>query len=619
MNIDECNERGIMKRLIVTLSVVMTLILLVTSCSSPTPQTSAPTTVAGTVVQPTSTSSIVPTKTAVPTSSAATIPASDSPKYGGILTIIKDKDTLTFDDCYQWASNSWSFHFTNEELMLGDWTRGPAGTGEVSWLIWAGFDYIDKYATGGLAEKWEIDWTNLTITFNIRKGVYFHNKAPTNGREMTSADVAFSINRQWSTPGSWLLLNHAKPVSVTTPDKYTVVIKFPSFGDLASTYLQVGDMTMIWPADAVQKFGDMRDWRNSLGTGPFMLTDYVKGSAMTFVRNPNHWDKDPIGSGKGNKLPYVDGAKLLIIPDVSTQLAAMRTGKADRGLFMWDMAESLKKSNPELLQASYIRGPLGLIHMRQDNPEFPWSKKEVRQALHMAVDYKAVSDGYYGGTAEWYCTPTSGEKEYKDWHIPFEQLPQNVRNIWTYQPEKAKKMLADAGYANGFTMEIVCTVQHIDLLSIYKDYWSKIGVTLVLDPKDTSVFNSIRASRGHKHAYFGSTSIALTFNMSIWRDWHKSSQNMSMFDDLAPDKAYYDLWANYSDYNKVCQIYKDITPYMLEQAWFIPTPGYREYTVWQPWLKGYHGEYGTGNSNEPSFMRWIWIDQDLKEKMTGNR
>ncbi len=73
----------------------------------------------------------------------------------------------------------------------------------------------------------------------------------------------------------------------------------------------------------------MQDWRNSVGTGPFMLTDFVSNSKATFVRNPNYWMKNPCGPGEGDQLPYVDGVKLLIIPDPATAVSAFRTGKLD--------------------------------------------------------------------------------------------------------------------------------------------------------------------------------------------------------------------------------------------------------------------------------------------------
>jgi peptide/nickel transport system substrate-binding protein len=102
-----------------------------------------------------------------------------------------------------------------------------------------------------------------------------------------------------------------------------------------------------YPPETVAKYGDMKDWQNAVGTGPFMLTDYVSGSSITFARNPDYWMKDPLHPQ--NQLPYVDGVKLLIIPDTSTALSALRTGKLDvMEAVVWDDTVSLKKTSPDL-------------------------------------------------------------------------------------------------------------------------------------------------------------------------------------------------------------------------------------------------------------------------------
>ena len=87
---------------------------------------------------------------------------------------------------------------------------------------------------------------------------------------------------------------------------------------------------MVVPPEVMQKYGDMTNWKNSVGTGPFMLTDWIPGSEAVYVRNPNYWMKDPIGPGKGNQLPYLDGVSIVILPDASTQQAALRTAKIDQ-------------------------------------------------------------------------------------------------------------------------------------------------------------------------------------------------------------------------------------------------------------------------------------------------
>lgn len=342
---------------------VVAVLALVSCGPAATTPTTTPTEVKGTVTQPTTpTTPTTPTKPQTPTSA----PATAAPKYGGTLTVIWNQDLSMFDDAYaNLPPSAISALLTHDELWQGDWSKGPAGTNEVTWGITGFESYMwSKFVTGNLAESWEITGPgNGTVILHIRKGVYWHNKPPTNGRELTSDDVAFSIDRAHTLPTSYLSKIGVKPTSITTPDKYTVVISYPDVATMADNLLRVADFMFIWPKDAVLTAkNDMRDWHLDIGTGPFMLTDYVKSSSYTTVRNPNYWMKDPVGPGKGNQLPYVDGVRFLIIPDVSTQEAAMRTGKADQGVFNWD--SSLIKNNPRNIESesSHPRQRWSILH-----------------------------------------------------------------------------------------------------------------------------------------------------------------------------------------------------------------------------------------------------------------
>jgi len=94
-----------------------------------------------------------------------------------------------------------------------------------------------------------------------------------------------------------------------------------------------GDLLLENP-EAVKMWGDVNDWHHAIGTGPFILKDFVSGSAATLVSNPNYWGYDE--RYPQNKLPYIDTLKVLIIPDQATALAALRTGKVD--VIGWDFA-----------------------------------------------------------------------------------------------------------------------------------------------------------------------------------------------------------------------------------------------------------------------------------------
>ena len=202
------------------------------------------------------------------------------PKYNGILTITEPVDVFGFDPHIFFKGNVYSARFTCDELLTGDWTKGPAGTGEVDWT--AGEANRPDLLTGELAESWEMP-DRETLIYHIRKGVHWQDKPPVNGREFTAEDAAFNIRRDYAKGGYRYIANHPlgkEPQSVTALDRWTVEVKVPAefFNYLA---IAIGDYCEMVPPESVALYGDMKNWRNAVGTGPYLLTDYVPGSSLT--------------------------------------------------------------------------------------------------------------------------------------------------------------------------------------------------------------------------------------------------------------------------------------------------------------------------------------------------
>jgi peptide/nickel transport system substrate-binding protein len=607
----------------VVASCLIALVLVITSCgSATTTQTTAPTTVQVTAAQPTSPTSTTSPTTIAPTKAAPTSSISTTPVYGGVITVAQDFDTNTFDDCYTWsaASVSWSVNITNDELLDGDWSAGPAGRGETTWLLASGWDGMERFEkNAGLSESWEMSKDAVTWTFHLRKGARFAVNPSSaaaklvNGREITADDVVASMNRQWSIPVSHAATTNGinKPISITATDKYTVVFKWKEFAQLTATVQSLGDLYHIWPKEALATYNnDMRDWRLSVGTGPFILTDYVKGSSATYVKNPDFWKTYNIpGPGFGKQLPFIDGLKVLVITDKSTRMAAMRTGKVDQTWrWLYEDYASLSKSNPEFKDAYYVDA-FGSIYFKMEDNTQPWANLKVRQALLLATDLKGILKDFYQGHGA-IATNASPMPEYKDLYIPMENLPVDVQELYTYNPDKAKQYLKDAGYANGFTCSIVCNATMVDLLSVIKDQWSKVGVTLTLDLKDAAVYNGIRAARSQKELLFGSAGMALLLFYQPSRPGAASNYGNS--NDPKIMEFWQQVWDEYLNWDLRCKIFKDSSPYVMRQVYQILTPFYEIHTIWQPWIMGYHGEFGTGNSDLNTWTQYVWLDLGLK-------
>jgi len=524
----------------------------------------------------------------------------EKPKYGGELVTSRSTDIRGFDPVYTPGSFMATRFYTNEELLYEDYTKSLAGTGEGGY--WTGEVFSGVYV-GSLAESWEVP-DSRTVIFHIRQGVHWHDKPPVNGREFTADDFVYSYLRNYNTPGTWHYTQWPRELvdalEVTAPDKYTVVVKAPS--PVAAEILRVGgNWEFVIPREMVELHGDMTDWRNSCGTGPFELVDYVNMSSATFVRNPNYWQKHP---WFGDQLPYVDSMKWLIIPDLSTRVAALRTGKILALGVTWDEAEALIRTNPELKWKENAPWGSWIIGMRTDKPELPFQDVRVRQALNLAFNNQAVIDDYYSGYAEMIDYPVSNFPENRLMYTPLEELPEVVQELYGYHPEKAKQLLAEAGYPNGFTTSIICTATQVDLLSIVKDNWEKIGVILNLEVREVPVYRSIDYRRSFEEMFMGGS-------ISYWpRSWNNfipdNYLNNSMIDDPVMNEAIQYWVDNSIDWEGCNRVAKEAFLHAFEQAWYVPIPTAYSFTFWQPWLKGYHGQ---------GFLHYTWIDQELKKEM----
>ncbi len=462
--------------------------------------------------------------------------------------------------------------------------------------------------TGSLAESWEMPSPD-TYVFHIRKGVHWWNKPPVNGRELDANDVVFSLKRLYTLSTSYTL-NMApdgkKPESITATDNWTVVIKCPA-GYGAALCEHFGDMSRIIPHEVIEKYGDMRDWHNVCGTGPFMVTDDKPDSITTLVKNPNYWGKDPVFPN--NALPYLDGVNILTIQDISTRVAGMRTGKIDYcKRYEWQDAQSLIKTNPELKYVKYADTLPYQIYMKSDKK--PYSDIKVRQALAMGIDRPKIVKDFYQGNAELLAFPVLNVTDFADVYIPLEKLSPTVQDIYGYHPDKAKQLLTDAGYPTGFKTSIICSQPQVDVLSIVKDNLAKIGVDMDIQVKEYSVWRSIASARTHTDMIIREQNNAMPWKMLHLR--LGTVQNMSFVDDKRCQDTYKVLCDTYYDQSKRAAAMRDILPYIYEQSWVIQLPDPVIYGMWQPWVRGFHGESGVGHNNENNFAQWIWVDRNAK-------
>lgn len=266
-----------------------------------------------------------------------------------------------------------------------------------------------------------------------------------------------------------------------------------------------------------------------------------------------------------------------------------------------------------------------IIGMRTDKADLPYKDKKVRQALMMATNFDLFKTQLYGGDAETMVWPVAVQNA-PDLIDPLDKMPDSVQTLYKYNPEGAKKLLADAGYPSGFKTSVVCSSQAsaIDAMSVFKEMWSKVGVVLDIQTREQVVYQSISSARSYPELYYG-----MTLGSGVWANM-VSFRGTSMFNrsywddptgkDPQVEAVYAEIQKNlFTDDKKTRELYRKLMPYILEQVPVIPVPNPYLYLFWQPWVKNYHGQGMVDYSMGGVWTSWVWLDQSLKESMTGRK
>ncbi|GIV77503.1 ABC transporter substrate-binding protein [Litorilinea aerophila] len=314
-----------------------------------------------------------------------------------------------------------------------------------------------------LAESWE-NPDDLTFIFHLRPDVKFHN-----GRTLVAEDVKFSFERiqdpavasPWS---SQLELIER----IETPDERTVIFHLSQpFGAFLSTIAST--WAAIVPPEEVEANGDLQ--RVMVGTGPFMLEEYVEETRTVLRANPDYFEGAPL----------LDGITYLIIPDEAARLAALRTGEIHMSALSNAASAGLAARSEGVSVASQQTTDYYLLGLNTQRA--PFDDVRVRQALSLAIDRQAIVDSvFFGeGLVTGPIVPTLGK-----WSVPPEELP-------FYQPdvEQAKALLAEAGYPDGFETTITASPRFPEFTSIalvIQNQLKQIGVTATLDQVEWGTF-----------------------------------------------------------------------------------------------------------------------------------
>lgn len=337
-------------------------------------------------------------------------------------------------------------------------------------------------ATGGtivpdLAESWQISGDGKVYAFRIRQGVKFHN-----GDILTADDVVFNLERLITPPKG--VNSTIAPIlgpgldKIEKADDYTVILrlKFPLAPTLSALATDPGAM---YPKKVVESKGNMKN--DVIGTGPFKLALYTPSVGAELVRNPDYFVK-----GR----PYLDAVSVRIIADLSTRIAALRTGQialTARGfaaLSPMDM-EVVKASVPTM-QFYPSQTPLGpYIFMNVRRP--PFSDVRVRKAMSLALDRQAAVKVVAEGQGQ-----VGTILLIKGWGVPGDEILTwpGWRQPKEQDVAEANRLMAEAGYANGFDLEILSRTNRITLTAstFMTDQVRKIGIRAQVKVMEDALF-----------------------------------------------------------------------------------------------------------------------------------
>jgi len=304
----------------------------------------------------------------------------------------------------------------------------------------------------GLATSWS--WPDpTTLLLQLRPGVVFHDGTP-----LDAEAVKFNLDRARSSPTSNIKADLAsvKEVTVVDPGQIAIALHQP---DTALPLILSDRAGMIVSPTAVKERGARHD-RDPVGSGPWRFVSWANDEKVVVTRNEQYWK-----SG----LPYLEGVELAVIREVNTGLRSVIAGQNDFVFFLSPQQKPIIDRAKNLV--SVVGPTLWCIHIYLNYGRKPLNDVRVRQALNYAVDRNEFNKATAGGLAE----PAMLTLPSTHWAFDKE-----MANRYPHDPDKAKWLLAEAGYQNGFELDILGTSDQRALQreEVLIEQFSKSGIKL---------------------------------------------------------------------------------------------------------------------------------------------
>ncbi len=360
---------------------------------------------------------------------------------------------------------TWAVHTT----LVPAWLDPAETPGIVTpfMLLYALHDAMVKPMPGrslapSLAESWTVSPDGLVYEFVLRKGVRFHN-----GDVLGAEDVKFSFERYRGTFARGI---KDRVAAVETPDpgrvRFRLKHPWPDFMTMYGTL--VTGAGWVVPRKYVEKVGDEGFRRAPVGAGPYRFVSYAPGVELVLEAFDGYW----------RKTPSVKRLVLRVVPDPSTRLAALKRGEVDIAYsIVGELAEELRRT-PGLALKPVWPSTHWLAFADQWDPKSPWHDRRVRLAANLATDRQAINQARTLGLSR--VTGSIIPSSF-DFYWPAPAYP--------FDPAQAKRLLAEAGYPNGFDAgEYFCDMTSADAAEAMLGYLQAVGIRAKLRPLERAAF-----------------------------------------------------------------------------------------------------------------------------------
>jgi peptide/nickel transport system substrate-binding protein len=431
------------KLLFLFLILVLISTLIFSSCAKPTPTTTptstpTPTPTSTPTATPTSTPTATPTSTPTPTPTATPTATAGQPVYGGTLRII-----------YNAAPR----------ILGGSVEQGPFDL----FVLLGGVEKIMEYdkkqqLQPWLAESVVNDEKTQTITIKLRPDIMCHD-----GSDFDADALAWNFNTQVQNKRIGCIDQFQ---SIEVVDKLTAVIHYTGGfnNQLIMFWLWSPPMWSKAAWEAAGGGNASMEWARShfSATGPFKLQEYRRDVDLTLVRFDDYW---------GGK-PYLDAIKYVFIPDQVTASAMMQAGEAD-----WWLGAPVNEQINLVKKGLVMKsggGNMSLIFPNTAAAESRWKDNKLREAIEYALDKNAIATAIgQGRYTALNVLAREGDSGYDPSYVPR-----------SYDPDKAKQLIADAGYPNGLKVKMLVLQGNLDLPQAIKQYLDAVGMEVDIDIAD---------------------------------------------------------------------------------------------------------------------------------------